>query len=85
LDKLFHENQIDPLVLFYEDVVASNRDAARRILEFLGVPFPPDFEIAPPTVEKQGTELSEDWAASYLKIKENKMGKLARIIRRIRN
>ena len=81
----FHKNQIDPLVLFYEDVVASNRDAARRVLEFLGLPFPPAFEIAPPTVQKQGTELSEEWAASYFKLKENKMGKLARIIRRIRN
>jgi LPS sulfotransferase NodH len=81
----FHENQIDPLVLFYEDVVASNLDAARRVLEFLGVPFPPACEIAPPTVQKQGTQLSEEWAASYLKLKENKIGKLARIIRRIRN
>ena len=81
----FHENQIDPLFLFYEDVVASNLDAARRVLEFLGVPFPPAFEIAPPTVQKQRTQLSEEWAASYLKLKENKMGKLARIIRRIRN
>ena len=81
----FHKSQIDPLVLFYEDVVASNRDAARRVLEFLGVPFPPAFEIAPATVQKQGTQLSEEWAASYLKLKENKMGKLARIIRRIRN
>jgi LPS sulfotransferase NodH len=81
----FHENQIDPLVLFYEDVVASNRDAAGRVLEFLGVPFPPALEIAPPTVQKQGTQLSEEWAASYLKLKENKMGRLARIIRGIRN
>ncbi len=80
----FRENHIEPLVLFYEDVVASNRDAAERVLDFLGVPFPHAFEIAPPTVQKQGTQLSEEWAASYLKLKREKTGKLARIIRRIR-
>jgi trehalose 2-sulfotransferase len=81
----FRENQIDPLVLFYEDVVASNRDAVRRVVEFLGVPLPPAFEIVPPTVQKQATQISEEWAASYLKLKKSKMRRLARIIRRIRN
>ncbi len=33
----FHKNQIDPLVLFYEDVVASNRDAARRVRTVRGM------------------------------------------------
>jgi len=81
----FRENQIDPLVLFYEDVVASNRDAGRRVLEFLGVPLPRTFEIVPPIVQKQATQISEEWASSYLKLKKSKMRKLARIIRRIRN
>ena len=80
----FRENQIEPLVLFYEDVVASNRAAAGRILEFLGVPFPPDFEIAGLTVQKQATQISEEWTAAYLKLKRKKTGKLARIVRRIR-
>jgi LPS sulfotransferase NodH len=74
----FRESHIEPLVLFYEDVVASNRDAVRRILEFLGVPFAHAFEIAPPTVQKQGTQMSEEWTAAYLKLKKNKIGKLAR-------
>ena len=38
----FRENQIEPLILFYEDVVASHRTAAERVLEFLELPFPPD-------------------------------------------
>ena len=80
----FRENHIEPLVLFYEDVVASNRDAAGRVLDFLGAPFPHDFEIAPPTVQKQATQISEEWAASYLKLKKKKTAKFARIIRRIR-
>jgi LPS sulfotransferase NodH len=79
----FRDNQIEPLVLFYEDVVASHRAAAERVLEFLGLPFPPAMEIPPPAVEKQATRISEDWAARYLKLKRAKTGRLARIIRRI--
>ena len=80
----FRENRIEPLVLFYEDVVASHRTAAERALEFLGVPFPPGLEIPPPDFEKQATRISEDWAARYLKRKRAKPGALKRIIRRLR-
>ncbi len=80
----FRENKIEPLVLFYEDVVASHRAAAERVLEFLGLPFPPGMEIPPPAIEKQATRISEEWAACYLKLKRRKAGRLARIIRRIR-
>jgi len=80
----FRENQIDPLILFYEDVVASHRAAAERVLEFLGLPFPMGTEIPPPAVEKQATRISEEWAACYLKLKRAKTGRLGRIIRRMR-
>jgi len=80
----FRENEIEPLVLFYEDVVASHRAAAERVLEFLGVPYPLGMEIPPPAVEKQATRISKEWAASYLKLKRSKTSRLARIIRRVR-
>ncbi len=80
----FRENQIEPLILFYEDVVASHRTAAEHVLEFLELPIPPSLEIPPPAVEKQATRISEDWAARYLKLKRAKTGKLARIIGRLR-
>jgi trehalose 2-sulfotransferase len=79
----FRENQIEPLVLFYEDVVASHRAAAESVLEFLGLRVPPALEIPTPVVQKQPTKISEEWAASYLKLKRKKTGKLAHIIRRI--
>jgi LPS sulfotransferase NodH len=82
--KYFRENQIEPLVLFYEDVVTSHRAAAERVLEFLGLPFPPGLEIPAPAVEKQATRISEDWVARYLKLKREKTGKLSRIIGRLR-
>ncbi len=80
----FHENQIEPLILFYEDVITSHRIAAERILEFLELPLPPDLEIPPPAVEKQANQISHEWAACYLKLKKAKTGRLARILRRMR-
>jgi LPS sulfotransferase NodH len=80
----FRENQIEPLVLFYEEVVASHGAAAERVLEFLGLPFPPSMEIPPPAVEKQATQISEEWTARYLKLKRKKTSKFAPIIRRMR-
>jgi trehalose 2-sulfotransferase len=80
----FRENRIEPLVLFYEDVVTCHRGTAARVLEFIGVPFPPNIQLRPPSVEKQATQMSEQWAASYLKLKRKKTGKLARMVRRIR-
>jgi LPS sulfotransferase NodH len=83
-ENYFRENHLDPLILFYEDVIASNRDAATRVLEFLGVPFPSGLEIATPTVQKQATSISEQWAASYFKLKRSRIAKLSRALRRLR-
>lgn len=83
-ENYFREHQIAPLILFYEDVIASNRDAAARALEFLGIPIPPDLKIAKPAVQKQASAISEEWAASYLKLKRGKIARLARALRRIR-
>jgi LPS sulfotransferase NodH len=80
----FSENQIEPLVLFYEDVVESRRAAAKHVLEFLGLPFFPAIEIAPPVFQKQANKISDEWAASYLKEKSKRNSRLARILRRIR-
>jgi LPS sulfotransferase NodH len=83
-ENYFRENQIEPLVLFYEDVVASHRTAAERVLEFLQLPIPSGMEIPPPTVEKQATRISQEWTESYLKLKRKKTNRLTRIIGRMR-
>ena len=83
-ENYFCENQIEPLVLFYEDMVESRRATAKRVLEFLGLPFPSAIEIAPPSFQRQATQMSDEWAASYLKEKRKRSGKLARILRRVR-
>lgn len=71
-DNYFRQNEIEPLVLFYEDVAASNRAAAERVLEFLEVPVPVGLEIPAPAVEKQATKMSEQWADAYRELKAKK-------------
>jgi hypothetical protein len=41
-------------------------------------------EIPSPAIQKQATQISEEWAASYLKLKRKKTGIVARIRRRFR-
>jgi LPS sulfotransferase NodH len=80
----FRENQIEPLVLYYEDVVMSHRAAAERVLEFLGLPLPPRMEIPAPAIEKQANEISARWAASYRKLKSKQTSKLSQFAQRFR-
>jgi LPS sulfotransferase NodH len=83
-ENFFRENQIEPLVLFYEDVVASYRTAAERVLKYLQLPIPLDMEIAAPTIEKQATRISQKWTKRYLELKRKKTTRLTRIIGRMR-
>jgi len=80
----FRENQIEPVVLYYEDIVASHRTAAERVLEFLALPLPHRMEIPTPAVEKQANEISAQWAASYRKLKSKQTSKLRQIAQRFR-
>jgi len=80
----FRESSIEPLVLYYEDVVASHHRAAERVLEFLGLAVPHGIEILAPAVEKQANEISHQWAASYRKLKRKQTSKLRNIAQRFR-
>jgi LPS sulfotransferase NodH len=80
----FRENQIEPLVLFYEDIVVSHQTAAENVLKFLGLPLPPGMQVPRPPVEKQANETSKQWAAAYADLKRRKTSKLRRIARRFR-
>jgi LPS sulfotransferase NodH len=80
----FRENQIEPLVLYYEDVVMRHRAAAERVLEFLGLPLPHRMEMPAPPIEKQANEISAHWAASYRKLKSKQTSKLRQFAQRFR-
>jgi trehalose 2-sulfotransferase len=80
----FRESQIEPLVLYYEDVVACHHAAAECVLRFLSLPLPQRMEIPSPAIEKQANEISAHWAASYHKLKRKQNSKLRQIARRFR-
>jgi LPS sulfotransferase NodH len=80
----FRESQIEPLMLYYEDVVASHRVAAERVLEFLALPLPQRMDIPAPAIEKQANGISAQWVASYRKLKRKQTSKLRRFARRFR-
>ena len=67
--KYFRDNHIDPLVLFYEDVVACNRRSAEHLLEFLGLPAEAAMGIAPSAFEKQANQISQQWMEAYFEQK----------------
>jgi trehalose 2-sulfotransferase len=79
----FRENRIEPLMLFYEDLVANNRTAVERVLEFLNLPLA-RIEIVPHGLEKQADEISAQWIAAYLKQKNDSASKRGPIIRRLK-
>ena len=83
-ENYFHQNHIEPLVIFYEDVVASHRAPVERVLKFLELELTPSVEISRPTVEKQATRISKEWVIRYQELKRAKNGRFARAVRRLR-
>lgn len=66
----FREAHIEPLVLFYEDVVVSRQATAERVLQFLGITGPRDLHLPPPPIEKQASQLSHEWIERYTRLKK---------------
>lgn len=68
-ERMFRDRGIEPLRLWYEDVVARPEDATRQVADYLGVALVPGAEVAVPPVLKQSGAGSEDWGARYQRSK----------------
>jgi LPS sulfotransferase NodH len=64
-ERMFRERGIEPLRLWYEDVVARPEQATRQVADYLGVALVPEAEKAVPPVLKQSAAGSEDWGTRY--------------------
>jgi LPS sulfotransferase NodH len=62
---LFDELRIEPLVLWYEDVLERPDAEVRRVAAFLGVTLDPAAEVSVPRVEKQSESDPRLWAERY--------------------
>jgi LPS sulfotransferase NodH len=65
----FNAWKVQPLVVVYEELVQAYEEIARRILEHLKIPTPPDLVFAEPHMKKQADALSEKWVERYQKLK----------------
>ncbi|HEX5181897.1 MAG TPA: Stf0 family sulfotransferase [Allosphingosinicella sp.] len=68
-EKMFRERGIDPLRLWYEDVVERPDEAARQVADYLGVALIPGAQVPVPAVLKQSNRGAEDWATRYAQAK----------------
>jgi LPS sulfotransferase NodH len=64
-DLLLKELSIEPLTMWYEDVVKEADEAVSRVADFIGVTLESSAPIAIPMVEKQAEEDSRRWRERY--------------------
>lgn len=64
-DLLLKELSIEPLTLWYEDVVEEPGESVTRFADFIGVTLDPAASVAIPMVEKQAEEDSRRWRERY--------------------
>jgi LPS sulfotransferase NodH len=66
----FKANEIDPFVVFYEDLLADYAGQIVRVLNWLGVSDVEPARVPPPRLQRQSTSQNEDWLKRYLKFKK---------------
>jgi LPS sulfotransferase NodH len=62
---LLKELSIDPLTLWYEDVVDAPEQGVRNVAAFIGIDLDPAASVTIPMVEKQAEEDSRRWRQRY--------------------
>lgn len=60
----FEENDVEPVRVTYEELVAEPTATTRRVLEAIGVEVPAGFAVSPGT-ERQADAVNEDWIRRY--------------------
>ena len=58
-----------PFEIAYEDLVANFEPTVRAILRFLDLPCSKEVLIAPPRLERQADQVTEEWVERYQRIK----------------
>jgi LPS sulfotransferase NodH len=61
----FKRNQVDPLCLTYEELIANPKKVVKSVLKYVGVAIPARFELPPARLEKMADEKSIEWEARY--------------------
>ena len=62
---MFHDLRVEPLVIWYEDVLARPDEAARAVAVHLGVRLDPSAAVAVPEIRRQSQAGAHAWAAQH--------------------
>ena len=65
-EAFFAAHQIQPLRLTYEAIEADLEGKALHVCRYVGIPHPRKLQFAYPGLNKQRTELNEEWAARFI-------------------
>lgn len=63
--RMFGDLKIEPLSLWYEDVLAAPDDALRQVAAFIGATIDPAAVVPVPVVARQSESQGREWAARY--------------------
>ena len=64
---MYRDLALEPLVLWYEDVVADPDAATRAVAEFLGIELDPAARVEVPEIERQAQAGAREWAEQHAK------------------
>ena len=62
---MYRDLRVEPLVLWYEDVLASPGEAIGSVAAYLGVPLDPAAAVAIPAIERQSQAGARAWARRH--------------------
>jgi LPS sulfotransferase NodH len=76
--KFFDENEIDPLVLVYEDFAQTLESAVDEVLSYVGLSRPKEVDLSSRLL-RQSDLLTETWVEMYTHLKRNRRSTLLRL------
>jgi trehalose 2-sulfotransferase len=65
----FQRVGVTPFEVAYEDLVLAYESTVVAILRYLDLPIPDELQIAPPRLQKQADEVTEEWVERYKRLK----------------
>lgn len=64
-EQFFAANEISPLIVFYEDLLASPNDVIQGIVDYVGVEAKVSVDLGSATLGRQGTEINKAWEERF--------------------
>ena len=60
-----------PFKVVYEELVEAYEQTALSILDYLGIPYPPDLAFGERKLQRQANRLNDEWAARFNRMQKS--------------